>query len=119
MTSTIDRPARCGAGPRRIHASASSTSTTDPAADGGPPDDPFGRLVRLVRDNDRLIAELDALGTRIAEARAYGRRPDAHSLLAGARITQLRDRRSGVLARLRANRAVARAILGRPLPGDA
>lgn len=79
--------------------------------------DEFGRLVRLVRENERLLSELDRVRSQSRRAWAYLGEPGCNAALAMAQLERLRMRRSAVLAHLRANRVEARALLGRPPAG--
>ncbi|QDV38346.1 hypothetical protein [Tautonia plasticadhaerens] len=79
--------------------------------------DEFGRLVRLVRENERLLAELDRVRGQCRRAWAYLGEPGCNAALAMAQLERARLRRSAVLAHLRANRVEARALLGRPPAG--
>ncbi|RUL87251.1 hypothetical protein TsocGM_13590 [Tautonia sociabilis] len=76
------------------------------------PGDEFGRLVRLVRENERLHAELEAVRVRTNRAWAYLSEPGCNAALAMAQLDRLRLRRSALLAHLRANRIEARELLG-------
>lgn len=80
-------------------------------------EDAFGRLVRLVRDNERLQAELDATRAKVRDAFDYLAAPNANPALALALLERLRLRRSALLAHLRANRVEARELLGHHAPG--
>ena len=80
-------------------------------------EDVFGRLVRLVRDNERLQAELDATRARVRDAFDYLAAPNANPALALALLERLRLRRSALLAHLRANRVEARELLGHQAAG--
>ena len=75
---------------------------------------PFGRLVQLVQVNERLIADLDQLGRRQADARAYLSRSDCNLKLGTALVAFLKAKRSGILCQLRANRIEAEQIVGAP-----
>ena len=83
-------------------------------AAGAGGDDTFGRIVRLVKDNDRLFAELAAIHARIGRARSYLADPDCHLplALALANLSRLKATHSGLLARLRSNRIEALHALG-------
>jgi hypothetical protein len=84
---------------------------------GQAPRDDFGRLVRLVRENERLLSELDRVRGQSQRAWAYLGEPGSNPALAMAQLERLRMRRSAVLAHLRANRVEARALLGGLPPG--
>lgn len=71
----------------------------------------FERLVRLLKDNERLVGELQGLGGRLARARAYRAEPGCNVPLAEAHINRLRAKHSGVLALLRANRIEAHGLV--------
>lgn len=71
----------------------------------------LGRMVLLVRSNDRLFDDLRANHARIAEALAYLSRDDANKALGWARMARLRDRHSAILTKLRANRIEGRRLL--------
>ena len=86
-------------------------------ADPGRIDDEFGRLVRLVRVNERLTAELDETRARARRAWAYLATPGADPALAMAELQRLRPKRSAILAHLRANRLEAHALLKADTPG--
>ena len=75
-------------------------------------DEPFAALVRLVRDNERLAAELETTRSRTRRAWAYLAEPGCNVALAMAQLERLRARRSAILTHLRANRVEARAVLG-------
>jgi hypothetical protein len=72
--------------------------------------DAFERLVRLLKDNERLVGELRSLGDRLMRARAYRAEPGCNVALAEAHINRLRAKHSGVLALLRANRIEAHEL---------
>lgn len=74
-------------------------------------DGSFARLARLVVSNDRLLADLDDLDARLAEARAYLADPACNAALGRAYLEGVRGRRARVLATLRANRLEAREFL--------
>lgn len=82
------------------------------------PSHDFRTLVRLVNDNERLFAELESIQMKIRAAWAYLAEPGHNPGLALTHLDRLRMKRSAVLSHLRANRIEARALLGRPLPGD-
>jgi hypothetical protein len=71
--------------------------------------DEFGRVVRLVRDNERLFAELESVRSRARRAWAHLAQPGGNAGLALVQLDRLRAKRSALLAHLRANRAAARA----------
>ncbi|HWE35902.1 MAG TPA: hypothetical protein VG406_04960 [Isosphaeraceae bacterium] len=72
--------------------------------------DAFERLVRLLKDNERLVGELKDLGDKLLRARAYRADPGCNVALAEAHINRLRAKHSGVLALLRANRIEAHEL---------
>ena len=74
--------------------------------------DLFGRIVAIMKQNERLIADLDGTREQAAEAFQYLEKPGANRGLARAQIGRLRSKRSGLLAMLRANRIEALSILG-------
>jgi hypothetical protein len=69
-------------------------------------------LMRVYRDNQRLLGRQRQLREQIAEALAYWRREDANKALAWSRLSQLRRKHQAVLAELKANRETVRVILG-------
>jgi hypothetical protein len=71
----------------------------------------FGQLVELYLSNESLLARLKTLNVDLRRARDYREAPGSNLRLAEARLTQVRDRRSAVLAALRANRSLARLLL--------
>ena len=75
-------------------------------------EDAFGRIVRLMKDNERLFADLGAIVARIEQARAYLAVPDCHLPLGLANLSRLKVKHSGLLALLRANRIEALDALG-------
>lgn len=79
-----------------------------------PPADAFSQVVALHRDNEALLKALKQGRGRIARALAYLADPSCNVNLALANLERLRDRRSADLARLRANRVVARKLLATP-----
>lgn len=85
---------------------------------GRPVLDDFGRLVRLVRDNERLFSELEAVRSQARRAWSYFTEPGCNSALAIAQLDRLRMKRSALLAHLRANRVEARSLLGSTPPSD-
>lgn len=85
------------------------TCGSERAKAAGQPD-AFGRLVGLLRDNERLVGELRILGDRMLRARAYRAEPGCNVALADAHINRLRAKHSGVLALLRANRIEAQGL---------
>ena len=85
-------------------------------ADRERPND-FERLVRLVRDNERLRADLEATRARARRAWAYLTEPASNPALALAQLEHLRQKRSAILAQLRANLIEARELLGGEAPG--
>lgn len=78
----------------------------------------FRRLVRLVQENERLLAELDSVRAKVRVAWSYASEPGSNASLAMAHLERLRLKRSALLTHLRANRIEARELLGRPTPGD-
>lgn len=83
------------------------TAPADPIAGKVHETDAFGRIVRLLKDNERLSADLKAIHSQIGQARAYLAAPDCHLPLALATLTRLKSKHSGLLALLRANRIEA------------
>ncbi len=75
--------------------------------DEGREADPFGRLVRLMKTNERLFADLKALDAKVGQAKSYLLAPDSHLPLALANLARLKSKHSGLLALLRANRIEA------------
>lgn len=73
----------------------------------------FGRMVLLVRSNDRLFDELRSNQARIAEAMAYLGRSDSNQALGWIRLERLRERHLAILERLRFNRIKGRQLLAR------
>ncbi len=86
---------------------------SDPLAIESEPPSAFGRLVKIMQSNERLISELRALATRLERARAYLTELGCHRNLATANLAHLKAKYSGVLALLRANRLEARELFGR------
>ena len=82
--------------------------------DGG---DEFGRLVWLLKSNDRLFAALRVSTERLRSVRAYLAEAGCNVFLGKASYAYWRTRRSSVLTLLRANRIEARRLLGRLDPG--
>jgi hypothetical protein len=78
----------------------------------------FRRLVRLVHDNERLLAELETVRTKIRQAWVYLSEPGSNPALAMTHLERLRMKRSALLAHLRSNRIEARILLGKALPND-
>lgn len=78
----------------------------------------FRRLVRLVHDNERLLAELETVRTKIRQAWVYLSEPGSNPALAMTHLERLRMKRSALLAHLRSNRVEARILLGKALPND-
>ncbi|MEW4570953.1 hypothetical protein AB1L88_24050 [Tautonia sp. JC769] len=78
----------------------------------------FRRLVRLVHENERLLAELETVRTKIRQAWAYVSEPGSNPALGMAHLERLRMKRSALLAHLRSNRIEARILLGKALPND-
>ena len=78
----------------------------------------FRRLVRLVHDNERLLAELETVRTKIRQAWVYLSEPGSNPVLAMTHLERLRMKRSALLAHLRSNRIEARTLIGKALPGD-
>ena len=78
----------------------------------------FRRLVRLVHDNERLLAELETVRTKIRQAWVYLSEPGSNPSLGLTHLERLRMRRSALLAHLRSNRIEARILLGKALPCD-
>jgi len=74
--------------------------------------DPFGRLVGIMKSNERLFADLRALEVKIGQAKSYLAAPDSHLPLALANLDRLKSKHSGLLALLRANRIEALVALG-------
>ena len=74
-------------------------------------DDAFARLARLVNSNDRLTADLKWIRQQIERVSTYAESPTANTSLARACLDRLRDRRSRILALLRANRLEAQEFL--------
>ena len=73
---------------------------------------PFGRLVQITRDNDRLFAEMGALAVRLRRARAYLMEPGCNALFGRACLDRAKRRYALALLNLRANRIEALQILG-------
>lgn len=71
----------------------------------------FGRLVGLVKENERLFAAQRLTRERMIEARLYQVSPQNNPILAAAVVQRLRERHSGLLAMLRSNRIEARNLL--------
>ena len=86
--------------------------TSSETAPVGPPDH-FGRIVALMKSNERLLKALAATRSQAAEAFAYLESPGGNRALGEARLDQLRAKRSGLLSLLRSNRLEAHAIRGR------
>jgi hypothetical protein len=80
---------------------------------GGHVADEFGRLIQLVRSNERLFVVLRDLAGRLHGVRSYLTRADCNVRLGKAYYQYWRARHSGVLAFLRANRLEARRLLAR------
>ena len=87
------------------------SATCRPTDEAGGPD-LFERLVRIMKENERLLLELKALDARIGAARAYLAGPGCHLPLALGNLAHLRTKRSGLLTLLRAGRIAAEAIVG-------
>jgi hypothetical protein len=79
----------------------------------GPPTaaNPLERLAQLVNSNDRLMDELTTSRARIVSARNYLDRPGCNARFGKAHLERCRDRHSGILAQLRANRIEALRLL--------
>jgi len=73
---------------------------------------PLERLTQLVHSNDRLMDELTTSRARIMAARAYLDRPGCNTRFGSAHLERCRNRHSGILAQLRANRIEALRLLG-------
>jgi hypothetical protein len=69
------------------------------------------RLAQLVDANDRLMDELTTSRARIVAARNYLDRPGCNARFGMAHLERCRDRHSGILAQLRANRIEALSLL--------
>ncbi len=70
-------------------------------------------LIELYRENERLLARQRGLREQIGELMEYWHREGANRDLAWARLVQLRVKHQGVLAHLKANRAMSIEILDR------
>jgi hypothetical protein len=84
-----------------------TTTTPDPAGVPGA----FGTMIALYQSNARLFGELDSVRRDLSRTLTYREMPGANPVLADARLSRLRARRSAVLTHLRANRIQARALL--------
>ena len=71
----------------------------------------LGRLIGLMKENERLFAEQRLTRERMIEARLYQISPQNNPVFATAVIERLRQRHSGLIAVLRSNRIEARALL--------
>ena len=71
----------------------------------------FERLVGIMRENERLLLDLKAMTQKCQAARAYLAAPDCNVTLALANLNRLREKRSGLLAVLRANRLAGEDLL--------
>jgi hypothetical protein len=72
---------------------------------------PLERLIRIVRQNDELLARLEEQGRRLARARAYADDPESSPALGAALVDHARSGYMHILDVLRANRAEAFGIL--------
>jgi hypothetical protein len=77
------------------------------------------RLVALLRSNQRLSQELEALGLKLQRARAYAAQAGSTSRLATANLRHVKTKYSALLTQLRANRLEALELVDRGdhLPG--
>jgi hypothetical protein len=73
---------------------------------------PLGRLIQIVRVNEHLLRELGGLNRRLDRAHLYLARPDSNPRFALSCIDHIRQKRSALLAHLRANRIESDQILG-------
>jgi hypothetical protein len=83
---------------------------------GGAPPDDFGRLVGLMRSNERPTASLRAVTDRPRVVREYLAGAGRNSALGQADCRYWRSRHSSVLMLLRANRLEVRGLLARLVP---
>lgn len=70
------------------------------------------RIARIDREGEALIAALQVTNDRLKRARDYLASAGSNPVLGRALVKQLRDRKSWLLARVRANRIAACAVLG-------
>jgi hypothetical protein len=82
------------------------------------PANALGRLVALVRSNERLAAELARVDRKRLDAIDHLTGPGANVPLAGAVLARLAARRRELLDRLEDNRMEAERLLGRPVLSD-
>lgn len=73
----------------------------------------LGRLIGLMRENERLFVQQRLTRERLIEARLYQLSPQNNPILASALIDRLRQRHFGLMAVLRSNRIEAHALLAR------
>lgn len=81
--------------------------------------DLFGRMVRVMKDHERLVIELESTNARLGRARVYLASPACHLALALTYFAHLQAKRSGLLDLLNANRIEAERILGACDPAGA
>lgn len=82
---------------------------SDAAGAAGRPS-PFGLLVQLALDDEQLLARLRRFNDRIESAYADLSEPGSHTALGLDLLVYLRAEYSDTLARLRANRRLARRV---------
>lgn len=85
-----------------------------PSNPANPPNNLFERLVRIYRDGELLLNQLRRTNAQLSQARDYLAGEGSNAALGRAMVERLRDRKSWLLARLRANRIAAQAVLGIP-----
>jgi hypothetical protein len=81
--------------------------------------DAFERLVRIMKDSERLLLELQGVDARLGEARSYLAAPGSSLPLALGTLAHLKTKRSGLLTLLRSCRIAAEEVLGPLEPVEA
>jgi hypothetical protein len=94
-----------------VHTKIPVSGITASRRPGGETPNPLERLIRIVRQNDDLLARLEEQGRRLARARAYADDPDSNPALGAALVDHARRGYMHILDLLRANRAEAFGIL--------
>ncbi len=71
----------------------------------------FGQLVGLMKENERLLLDLQRMNEKCRDARAYLASPDCKVTLALAYFNKVRAKRAELLTVLRANRFAGEELL--------